>query len=83
MTQMTVKIIIDIGRTRVEDPEHISKLALEKTCAPWAPLPSTRLSHANRSAPGRVNFTAAKKAPGPLVGTLEGRHWKNDVFSVR
>jgi len=25
---------------------------------------------------------AAKKAPGPLVGTLERRHSKNDGFSV-
>ena len=34
VTQMVAKIIIDIGKTGIEDPEQISKLALKKLGAP-------------------------------------------------
>jgi hypothetical protein len=34
ITQMVAKIIIDIGKTGIEDPEQISKLALKKLGAP-------------------------------------------------
>ena len=49
-------------------------------CVMYSALTRTRLGHGGTESRA---LPAAKKAPGPLVGTLESRHLKNDGLSVR
>jgi hypothetical protein len=46
----------------------------------WSKRKTTAVNRQRRGL--RSILSDAKRAPGPLVGTLESRHSKNDVFSV-
>jgi hypothetical protein len=50
-------------------------MSVRPSCAILLTVPRSQVSQ-------RPLASGGPEAPGPLVGTLEGCHWKNDGFSV-